>query len=137
MPADLLYALLRIIKEVGMPTNNALLKLLGPVILLSIIIGVPTITRSRSAQNKDSTNGEKSSLMYAFSSALNVWNFVGDASDLKGLTEMPAEELIPFLNTVFIAFIGFCLIKKLIASYMQKQVTGIFNLKANVKLLAA
>ena len=136
MPADLLYATLRIIKEVGMPTNNALLQLLGPVVLLSIIVGVPTITRFRSAQNTDSTNG-KSSLMYAFSSALNVWNFVGDASDLKGLTEMPAEELIPFLNTVFIAFIGFCLIKKLITSYMQKQVTGIFNLEANAKLLAA
>ncbi len=120
-----------------MPTNKVLLQLLESVVLLSIIVGVPSITSFHSAQKKDRASGEKTTIMYAFSSALNIWNFVGDASDLKGLTEMPSEELIPFLNTVFIAFLGFCLIKKLIVSYMQKQVTGIFNLKANVKLSAA
>lgn len=94
-----------------------------------LIVGVPVASGSRD-------NGG-SVLITLFSSLCKVWNFVGDAADLKGLTEMPLEELLPFLKLVFMTFIGFCLIKKAGAGYLQKKTDCVCVLRADAKLLPA
>lgn len=107
-------------------STNLSIMLLKTVVLLALIVGISAITGSCSAQNKNRTGDEKKSLMlYLFSSVRKMWEFIGDASDFKSLTELSAEELMQFLLTVAIAFIGYCCIKKIISDYLKNQIVGI------------
>ena len=119
-----------------MPTNNSI-QLLETVVLLALIIRIPAIINFGSASSQNRSEGRGSLFLSVFSAACNVWDFVGDASDLKGLIEMSKGELLSFLKTVLLAYIGFCLVRNQITNYMQKQALGLCALKADAKLLLA
>ena len=119
-----------------MPTNNSI-QLLKVVVLFALIAVVPSIINSGSASKQNSSESRGSLIFGLFSTACDVWDFVGDASDLKGLIEMSKGELLSFLKTVLLAYIGFCLVKNQITNYMQKQTLGLCALKADVRLLPA
>ena len=119
-----------------MPTNNSI-QLLKVVVLFALIAVVPSVINPSSASRQNRSENRGTFLLSAFSAVCNVWDFVGDASDFKGLIEMQKGELLSFMKTVLFAYIGFCLVKNQITNYMQKQALGLCSLKADVRLLPA